>query len=88
MSKIKEFVLESFIENLSEISKSTLSSYVKKVPDNATRTKFQAIAHTKRSIETGGDTAADHEMMADKLHRRYNNRVKGVSRAVDKLTKE
>lgn len=73
---------------MQEVSKETLASYIKKAPDNATRTKFQAIAHQKRSIDAGGDTRDMHFDMADKLHRRYNNRVAGVAKAVDKIVKE
>lgn len=76
-------------DQLDELSKDTLASYVKKAPADATGTKFRAIAHQKK-VYDAPDKATErmHDDMADKLHRRYDNRIKGVSRAVDKLVKE
>ena len=86
--ELKSRILEAIDEKrLDEISKSALVSYIEKAASRATGTKFQAIAHTKRTFEGGADVDA-HEMMADKLHRRYNNRIKGISKAVDRLVKE
>ena len=76
------------IEDMQEVSKETLISYVKKAPDNAVKTKFQAIAHQKRAIDAGGDTRDMHFDLSDKLHRRYNNRMTGINKAVDKIVKE
>lgn len=87
--KAKDRIKNEDVDQLDELSKDTLASYVKKAPADATRTKFQAIAHQKKVFDAPNKaTERMHDDMADKLHRRYDNRIKGVSRAVDKLVKE
>ena len=88
-SKVKEDV-----EDLSELSKSTLGSYIKKATKNAVEYKAheRGAKHyaNKLDAETGykpGPADAYHDD-ADKFRLKSDSRQKGVHRAVDKLTNE
>lgn len=63
---------------LSEISKKTLGSYIKKA--NASSVGIAAV-QTANTMKTGGKGDPDDR-------RQLKNRVKGISRATDRLTKE
>jgi len=67
--------MKTFKQHLTELSKSTLGSYVKKAVSNIDATSWTA---------GGGRRGPRMTKLLDKVYKRTN----GVSRAVDKLTKE
>jgi hypothetical protein len=71
------------VENLEELKKSTLGSYVKKASkDLANRSYDQSDDENQQYY--GGDNDSDTEKNAKKI----DTRQKGINRAADKLTKE
>jgi hypothetical protein len=83
--KIKE-------ENLQELNKSTLGSYVKKASDDMANHSSDASTNSRDSVTSAvkGDNKASSELQrAAKYHsKKVLNRSKGISRAVDRITKE
>ena len=78
LDEIAEFMLDEDYENLDELSKATLGSYIKKASRNSTDNAVRATAKiTNKEYTNGG-------RMAKKSY----SRQKGVDRAVGKLTQE
>ena len=95
-TKLGKTMLDEETEELEEISKSTLGSYVKKAsgaeqpknvmsPKNVPLTK---IAAYQGDSETGHFGKRFNQHTYDKAERLRKNRETGIKRAVDKLTKE
>lgn len=79
----------SKIERIDEISKSILASYIKKAPGSATSLKFKAINAQKKSFDMAWpEDARRYEDEALKNHHKFDNRIKGVAKATDRLVKE
>ena len=76
--ELSEFMMSEEFEQLDELSKSTLGSYVKKAGDD----------YTKREVRI--DRALSKDITADTkaAEKKQSNRKTGISKAVDKLTKE
>jgi hypothetical protein len=76
LDEIAEFMLDEDYENLDELSKATLGSYIKKASRNSTDNAVRATAKiTNKEYTNGG-------RMAKKSY----SRQKGIDRAVGKLT--
>ena len=71
LEELKEFALSEEFEQLDELSKSTLGSYIKKSSYDATE---------KAAGDPVGDIAADNEAKKEK-------RLSGIGKAVKRLTK-
>lgn len=68
-------------EQLDELSKDTLKSYVKKASGGLKST-------SRHAFDAGRAQASGDEDQADKSFKKVEKRVKGISSAVDRLTKE
>ena len=78
LDEIAEFMLDEDYENLDELSKATLGSYIKKASRNSTDNAVRATAKiTNKEYTNGG-------RMAKKSY----SRQKGVDKAVGRLTRE
>jgi hypothetical protein len=78
LDEIAEFMLDEDYENLDELSKATLGSYIKKASRNVTDNAVRATAKiTNKEYTNGG-------RMAKKSY----SRQKGVDKAVGRLTRE
>lgn len=75
---ILESITEEEIEQLDEISKATLGSYVKKASRQAAQSQ---------SYQTRADIDGDHEASSREMKFRWKRNA-GINKAVDKLTKE
>ena len=76
MNKIHADVVREEVEELDELKKSTLGSYVKRSADDLT--------HIQRDITSGGTQAPEYKG----LSRMRRNRKAGIANAVNRLTKE
>ena len=74
-------------EQIDEISKKTLGSYIKKASGDANDNAVRASWETSR-IAVGDPNDPGNHGKANKYIRDLRNRKKGISRATDKLTKE
>lgn len=78
LDEIAEFMLDEDYENLDELSKATLGSYIKKASRNSTDNAVRATAKiTNKEYTDGG-----------RLAKKSYSRQKGVDKAVGKLTQE
>lgn len=78
LDEIAEFMLDEGYENLDELSKATLGSYIKKASRNATDNAVRATGKiTNKEYTDGG-----------RLAKQAYSRQKGVDKAVGKLTSE
>lgn len=94
LNKMRNF--SETIEHLEEISKTTLGSYIKKA--SGIEDHKRKIGKTSASIKdtekylndpNNGPYGDNHnEKVFDKISFKYRNRNKGISKAIDKLTKE
>lgn len=81
------------VEQIDELSKSTLGSYVKKASTDQ-YLKGQAVQyHTNKANDSKGsafekETKKKHMNAADTALRKASNRDTGIGRAIDRLTKE
>lgn len=77
------------VENLDEISKKTLSSYISKASDSAANHAFkQGTADQKAKSATRPAGRATHDMKADNEAEKTNKRLSGIKLAAKKLAKE
>lgn len=80
-------------ENLSELSKKTLGSYVKKASDSQFKNGEDHEYHGNKANKAdvtkgfGKETRAKHSAVANNAMRKASNRSDGVRRAVSKLVK-
>lgn len=76
-------------EQLDEISKQTLGSYIKKARTDAINQRDDAHDSNRlaRSM-SGDDTRKEYEKKRDTHVRKFGNRNRGIDKAVDKLVKE
>ena len=83
VEELEDFMMSEDFEQLDEISKKTLGSYVTKAHD-------QLMKHTASvNFKSGrGDSDVLSYTHEPRTARKTANRTKGVSKAVDKLTKE
>jgi hypothetical protein len=70
-------IMDNYVNKLSELSKDTLGKYVKKAVKNVDDRSFAA-----------GITDAQPGHRTAKNHAKIRNRITGIDRAVDKMTKE
>lgn len=78
LDEIAEFMLDEDYENLDELSKATLGSYIKKASRNATDNAVRATGKiTNKEYTDGG-----------RLAKKSYSRQKGVDKAVGRLTRE
>lgn len=74
---------------LDEISKATLGSYVKKASSELYATKQNAnYNHSQANNSLTKNGEEEFRKNADSLDKKYKNRIKGIAKATDKLTKE
>jgi hypothetical protein len=77
------------VEELDELSKSTLGSYVKSAADRATHNRRMAVSSWERADrETDDNEKEKFNNFGQSQFKKYKNRITGVGRAVDRLTKE
>jgi len=103
IEELEDFMMSEDFDQLDEISKKTLGSYVKKATSQATkdwntygaqRRKSGSLASKAhaRGIKTGAGMEYDKEAgdamdKADAAMKRYDKRATGIGRAKDRLTK-
>lgn len=77
------------VEELDELSKKTLGSYVKGAADRATHNRRMAVSSWERADrETDDKEKEKFNDFGQSQFKKYKNRIAGVGRAVDRLTKE
>jgi hypothetical protein len=77
------------VEELDELSKKTLGSYVKSAADRATHNRRMAVTSWERADrETDDNEKEKFNNFGQSQFKKYKNRITGVGRAVDRLTKE
>jgi hypothetical protein len=85
IDKATDKLTKEEVEQIDEISKETLGSYIKKATqDHGTSKRYQVIS-AKRAHETGEKADQD---FANEEGNRARKRLRGVGKAVDKLTKQ
>jgi len=77
---------ETEMEQIDELAKSTLGSYIKKAAKDQSSDAYDHGEEENRRYYEGGDSESDSDS-ADR-ERRMANREKGIGRAVKKITKE
>jgi len=79
-------------EQLDELSKATLSSYIKKAVPSMKALDDSSDRHHQKGHDTykaGATKTSDaHFKLADKQHKKALNRAAGINKAADRLTKE
>jgi hypothetical protein len=78
--------VETEMEQIDELAKSTLGSYIKKAAKDQSSDAYDHGEEENRRYYEGGDSESDSDS-ADR-ERRMANREKGIGRAVKKITKE
>ena len=81
LEEIEEFMVSEDFEQLDELSKATLGSYVNKAHDQLRHHSYQLGSRYAKDF----GPASDHEA---KYKRKENNRTQGMKTAINKLTKE
>jgi hypothetical protein len=81
LEELEDFMLSEDFEQLDELSKATLGSYVKKASDSGVHNARSAGVELGVGASKRKEKYNDYEDIAAK-------RLKGISKAVDKLTKE
>jgi len=84
--KALDEVFAEEIEQIDELAKSTLGSYIKKAAKDQSSDAYDHGEEENRRYYEGGDSESDSDS-ADR-ERRMANREKGIGRAVKKITKE
>ena len=84
--KALDEVFAEEVEQLDELSKTTLGSYIKKAAKDQSSDAYDHGEEENRRYYEGGDSESDSDS-ADR-ERRMANREKGIGRAVKKITKE
>lgn len=79
--KAKEKMSCEEVEELDELSKDTLKSYVKGASQDLPR-----LGNTLGRVQTGA--SKDNERLKNNISKTISNRYNGINKAVDKLTKE
>ena len=94
LEELEDFMMSEDFEQLDEISKKTLASYVKKASADATMKSGKAEYEAGRAHDaTYGGESPDHGVASrwrarsDKSSKTASNRLKGISRATDRLAK-
>lgn len=87
IAKAVDKLTKEEVEQIDEISKKTLGSYIKKASGDANDNAVRASWETSR-IAVGDPNDPGNHGKANKYIRDLRNRKKGISRATDKLTKE
>ena len=89
--EVEEFMQTEDYEQLDELSKKTLGDYVKKASGTIQTIDRAAEKSRKDSIEASGNNRPDvqniHRADWKYLKNKASNRVKGITKAVDKLAK-
>jgi len=80
------------VEQIDEISKKTLGSYVKKASSDlysrGSRTQYHSNKRNKSSGPFEKESKKKHQSLADYHYRKAGNRAAGIEKATDRLTKE
>ena len=84
LEDIQDFMVSEDFEQLDEISKATLGSYVKKASDDAAQK--QGLATANSPFVVGGKYG--NAEVSNAAHVKSQKRLAGISKATDKLTKE
>jgi histone H3/H4 len=89
ISKANARLANEAVEELDELSKKTLGSYVKSAADRATHNRRMAVTSWERADrETDDNEKEKFNNFGQSQFKKYKNRITGVGRAVDRLTKE
>ena len=75
-------------EELDELSKATLGSYVKKATQDVALKHNEAGMHKQAGASKVDSNPDSHYIKANNLQDKGNSRVKNIAKAVNKLTKE
>lgn len=77
------------IEQVDELKKSTLGSYIKKASKRAVSDKVTADRLSRRAFDAKDrDDAEKYFDASDRTQKKYKNRLAGIEKATDRLTKE
>lgn len=91
VEELEDFIMSEDFEQLDEISKKTLASYVKKASADQYSKGQSAQYHANKANKASGtfekETKAKHRAIADKTNMKAANRDTGIKRAVDRLAK-
>ena len=89
LEEIQDFMMSEDFDQLDELSKKTLGSYVKSAADRATHNRRMAVSSWERADrETDDNEKEKFNNFGQSQFKKYKNRITGVGRAVDRLTKE
>ena len=88
LEELKEFMVSEEFEQLDELSKTTLGSYVNKASGDATKSAAGSTSFAFRSTAAKNPRVKDAAAkISDEEETRKQKRLAGVGKAVQKLTK-
>jgi hypothetical protein len=88
IAKQRGYTVEE-VEQIDELDKKTLGSYIKKASERAVANKVVSDRANRRAFDAQSkDDAEKYFDMSDGLEKKYKNRIAGIAKAADKLTKE
>lgn len=89
LEEIEDFMMSEDFEQLDELSKKTLGSYVKKASDDATKSAASSTSFAFRSTAAKNRRVKDAAAkISDEEEARKEKRLSGIGKAVSRLSKE